>query len=673
MRRMRRRLSAMGTLIGFSSLMLAHASITTPALVWEQKLDGYVGKGNGVVLNNDQSALWATTSDGAVHILGIVEGQTWTKTFRPNPLTGRTLSSHSTVSLHRMGGFLDFGVYAVIDTPTGGTSATTRVFGVSESGNKVFETAIQGIAVGTPRISCDGSRVYLTHNTLDSTTGEYTDGRITEIRVSAYGISKELHLSGAGGFGLLNRKSPFSEITVNCVEGKETVYWGESWDNGQATHGVLYRYSDGVVTGLGRTSWSTISAPVLSARGDSLWIRGCGSKVFGWTRAPFSEKPSWILDLKSTNDPPITLLSKDNTRLYLVVDKRKVVSIDAETGQERWRHDVGVPVSSLKLSFDDNFLFVSQSTLDRISKLHALNGNLLSISTCQGHGTCDESVEGSFDLSKDGFRLFYADGSATIAALEYDIDVIEPTISPSTAPSSTESAIPSRTPTLPPTPEPTKAPTNVPTDGPTYSPTSPPTHPLTEPPTALPTEKPTPRPSRKPTREPTGEPTIEPTGMPTSAPTKAPTEKPTSRPSIAAIMQVEPMMPTKSPTQSPSETGLPSFQPPTSQGLDARSFDVHLDEFKESEGYSESTMPSEPPREESSNNVLLFSVMLAIAILFLVLVLGLGTMIGRLWQLKRDRKRLFRLNRRNDVENPWDNYEINYLVGKPVAPGPFVD
>jgi hypothetical protein len=289
-------------LLCMSLILCQSDSVLIPSLMWEYALEGTdsmggvgVSSGNGVVASQDESSLWITMSDGSMHILtNLLPKMIVERVYIPTSFTGRTIECRSNVRLHEKDGKVVYGVYSVLDV---GSTTSSRIICVDAAGKKRWEVILDGIAMGTPQIGVDGKVVYVTHNTGK----DYLVGKLTMIQDELYGIATEIPLQGAGGFGFADVDAPFGPVSVSTSGRRDSVYWGESWSEGKAAFGMLYKYSDGVVVGLRKTAWSTTSAPTLSQDGKSLWVEGGNGIFSGWTNGQsFSKHPTWYQDLSKS-------------------------------------------------------------------------------------------------------------------------------------------------------------------------------------------------------------------------------------------------------------------------------------------------------------------------------------------------------------------------------------
>lgn len=80
-----------------------------------------VGRDNGVVLGRE-GTVWITAADGTLTIL--YDGSE--ASFQPTTLSGRSTECRSSVTLHEVDEFVEYGVYSVVDTPTSDEDTIVR-------------------------------------------------------------------------------------------------------------------------------------------------------------------------------------------------------------------------------------------------------------------------------------------------------------------------------------------------------------------------------------------------------------------------------------------------------------------------------------------------------------------------------------------------------------------
>ena len=684
MKRPRRRIPE---LLGLClNLALRHSnSLSIPSTLWEYQLEasgtissGSVRHGNGVIAAQDESSLWVTTDDGYLHLLTNLEPSNITEiVYKPLSLTDRQTESRSNAQLYEQDGHVVYGVYAILDV---GDTISSRIIAVNSEGLQRWQVIIDGIAMGTPQIGVDGRRIYVTHNTGD----DYLAGKLTMIEDNVFGvsISTEIPLQGAGGFGFADIQAPFGPASISTADGKDSVYWGESWNDGTASFGTLYKYSDGTVEGLRRTPWSTTVAPTLSRDGKSLWIEGGGSVFNGWTSGKsFAKSPSWSHDYSITTDGkrsasprkstyPLSVLlrpseltfqsspetqskvvvSSSGKLVYNIVDSITIICLDAFSGNMIWtRQGTSPTLSSIKISDDDNFIIVVHVSQGLIQKFDALTGRLLAEHSCivaTGDITCRQRIEGSFSISIDGSKLWFADGFGKITRIEFGPDDISPTISPSMI--SVSTLVPTRTPIMGTSHFPILSKSLIPSVVSSVVP--------------LPIPYPTLASSSKPTST---SPTIPSASKETPMALSPPNS---SSPVLALSPAMSPFAPADSPnvvheasskpvSQPSFPSALPTLLKPQDKSADLLTFTgVNIDEILAETEYEKTQAPT-------SNVYISFSALLAISMLFLMISLATGVLIGRLWQLKRTRGLTLPFSINDD---PHERYETRYLVGKPV-------
>jgi outer membrane protein assembly factor BamB len=215
--------------------------------------------------------------------------------------------------------------------------------------------------------------VYITHNTWSETFQGYMRGRLSVFRNDFDGMGGEVPMNGAGAMGFADKDAPFGPVSVvTKLDGSDHVYWGEAWDEGRASYGLLYRFDSGTfgLTGLAPTSWSTITAPTLSADGSSMWLGGQGSCIHGWPRGhSFAERPAWSVAVD-----PDAAVAPISTRLAVSADEARVCGsspgtglfcLNATTGGLLWSDENSGPgYASSIFSADGYFLFSILVSID---------------------------------------------------------------------------------------------------------------------------------------------------------------------------------------------------------------------------------------------------------------------------------------------------------------------
>ena len=333
--------------------------------------------------------------------------------------------------------------------------------------------------------------------------------------------------------------------------------------------------------------------------------------------------------------------------------------LDAFSGTIIWKRDEKQQtLSSMKLSEDGTYLFVSHNVSEGlIQKFYAPTGRLLAVHNCNDStesGTCHQRIEGSFSISKDGTQLWFAEGRGKVVTLDFGMDVFTPTTSPSVAPSTMISQEPTRTPSARPSVSPSMYPSRYRTRNPSSFPSMtgsvlPPSNtPVT---VFMPlSESPSPGPSL----------TLSQISPMSPVAVLNPSRPSAVTPYVSSVdSPTVPYVETFKPSASGSVSDLPLNEKPTSANLDLMEFTgVNLNELlaePENEQYPQDTMPHQ-------GTVTTHAEYSPIAVLFLMVVMILGTLIGRLWQLKRMRAFILPSNINDDQ---YQRYETGHLARKP--------
>lgn len=313
------------------------------------------------------------------------------------------------------------------------------------------------------------------------------------------------------------------------------------------------------------------------------------------------------------------------------------------------RQGTSPTLSSIKLSDDDNFLIVVHVSQGLIQKFDALMGRLLAEHSCivaTGDITSRQRIEGSFSISFDGSKLWFADGFGKITRIEFGPDDISPTISPSMI--SVSTLVPTRTPIMGTSHFPILSTSLIPSVISSVVPLAIPY------PTLASSSKPT-------STSPTIPSPSKGTPMALLPPNK-------SSPVLALSPAMSPFAPADSPnvvheasskpvSQPSFLSALPTLRKPQDKSADLLTFTgVNIDEILAETEYEKTQAPT-------SNVYISFSALFAISMLFLMLSLVTGVLIGRLWQLKRTRDLTLPFSINDDSH---ERYETRYLVGKPV-------
>lgn len=307
----------------------------------------------------------------------------------------------------------------------------------------------------------DGNSIYVTHNDIGS-DGEYNVGKLSLIRNDQYGLVTQIDLDGAGLFGIMDRPAPFSPIS-SAYRGEKLVhklYFGESWGKGESSFGFIYEFNGTHVSGLRRADFSTITPPVLSADGKSMWVGGTASSVHAWVRnKPFTSPPSWSTTLGSSRKPLLhaPILSAENGVLFVLTHDRKIFCLDAKSGEKRWSND-GRTISPdvISLSGDETILFAIGSDKGIVTQFSAQTGRILFELSCneiRDSEFCTMPVEGGVSVSSSGDQINFASvyGDVYLLTLDPPDLLFSPTVSPSIAPTNDPTITSTANPSLHPT------------------------------------------------------------------------------------------------------------------------------------------------------------------------------------------------------------------------------
>ena len=514
-------------------LPLGH--LPEPAVRWETRLPGAGPGGSGsggggkpgprrhnaVRLSPDGTRLYVTLDDGTVHILDADNGDDGggrvVASYRP-PVSddgGTNIVCASGVSFSDSSGDASddiFAVYAVLDVPAiGGTATptTSRVVAINHPTGDVrwISPVLEGSVAGTPQVGSDGRYVYLTRNVEvgDQQGGFGQDGHFTLLDAQDGGSVVYTQPSSAYRGG--NETGPYAPLELvhrpfsgNFGEGEgsanrnDVAVWAQSNGGGMTLNGMSLAFQF-PPSNTGNSSawspyllkvngWSTATRPTLSYDGQNLYFTASKASLRGWNTR-FGRRASWKaeqLDANPANSraalAAAATLSVDERSLFVASGSDSFYSLDAYTGLTNWRAEADSPFyAEARVSPDGRRVFSIEHTSGRITSRDAETGRAYWSVNCGTYDTsnpfCTYNVEAEFDLSDDGYTLYYADVLGLVRALTVGYD-----------------APPSPAPTGVPTPRPMEAdPTREPSAEPTPEPTA-----QTEDPTRRPTEPPTPEP-----------------------------------------------------------------------------------------------------------------------------------------------------------------------------------
>mmetsp|Transcript_12430 Transcript_12430/g.29385 ORF Transcript_12430/g.29385 Transcript_12430/m.29385 type:complete len:602 (+) Transcript_12430:242-2047(+) len=511
-------------------LPLGH--LPEPAVRWETRLPGAGPGGSGgsggggkpgprrhnaVRLSPDQTHLYVTLDDGALHILDADNGDDGggrvVASYRPPSVSDRGITCASGVSFSdSSGGASDdaFAVYAVLDVPTDGATATpttSRVVAIDHPTGQVrwISPVLEGTVAGTPQVGSDGRYIYLTRNVeVNDQQGMRQDGHFTLLDAQSGGTVAYTQPSSAYRGG--NETGPYAPLELvhrpfsgNFGEGEgsanrnDVAAWAQSSGGGMNLNGMSLAFQfPSSNTGnssawspylLKVNGWGTATRPTLSSDGQNLYFTASKASLRGWNTR-FGRRASWKaeqLDANPANSraalAAAATLSIDERSLFVASGSDSFYSLDAYTGLTNWRVESGAPFyAEARVSPDGRRVFSIEHTSGRITSRDAETGQEYWSVNCGTYDTanpfCTYNVEAEFDLSDDGYTLYYADVLGLVRALTVGYD-----------------APPSPAPTRVPTPRPMEA---DPTREPSAEPTPEPTTDQTEDPTRRPTEPPTP-------------------------------------------------------------------------------------------------------------------------------------------------------------------------------------
>jgi len=511
-------------------LPLGH--LPEPAVRWETRLPGAGPGGSGgsggggkpgprrhnaVRLSPDQTHLYVTLDDGALHILDADNGDDGggrvVASYRPPSVSDHGITCASGVSFSdSSGGASDdaFAVYAVLDVPTDGATATpttSRVVAIDHPTGQVrwISPVLEGTVAGTPQVGSDGRYIYLTRNVeVNDQQGMRQDGHFTLLDAQSGGTVAYTQPSSAYRGG--NETGPYAPLELvhrpfsgNFGEGEgsanrnDVAAWAQSSGGGMNLNGMSLAFQfPSSNTGnssawspylLKVNGWSTATRPTLTSDGQNLYFTASKASLRGWNTR-FGRRASWKaeqLDANPANSraalAAAATLSIDERSLFVASGSDSFYSIDAYTGLTNWRAEADSSFyAEARVSPDGRKVYSIEHTSGRITSRDAETGRAYWSVNCGTYDTanpfCTYNVEAEFDLSDDGYTLYYADVLGLVRALTVGYD-----------------APPSPAPTRVPTPRPMEA---DPTREPSAEPTPEPTTDQTEDPTRRPTEPPTP-------------------------------------------------------------------------------------------------------------------------------------------------------------------------------------
>jgi hypothetical protein len=260
--------------------------LAAPNYLWSFNLDGQVKprslqKGNAVVASQDGVHIFATTSDGSLHIINRNNvSPPITTLFEPSTVGNGSNSCHSGISVVNDGTENTYLVYAVVG------ASESRVFAVDMIGILKWEVSVEGKIIGTPLVS--DKAIYISRNTEDS-------GFISILLLTDGAPELTASLEPTKG------KAPLGPLTLSSTDGMDMVAVAESWEDGYGTTGNIYTIieSDNYETLGGKgedsynilhvSSWpySAVTRPVVM--NSALWLAGAASNIAGWREKDISK------------------------------------------------------------------------------------------------------------------------------------------------------------------------------------------------------------------------------------------------------------------------------------------------------------------------------------------------------------------------------------------------
>ena len=302
--------------------------------------------------------------------------------------------------------------------------------------------------------------------------------------------------------------------------------------------------------------------------------------------------------------------------MYRIQDSSTILCLNAITGVIIWEKEGNAKTcSSLQLSQDNSFLFVVYASQGLVQKFHAFNGRLLAEHSCAvstSDISCRQRIEGRFSVSSDGSKLWFADALGKVATIEFGPDDATSTITPSTAASSAPK--------------------------PTESVTLPPVEIFIDP--AVSTIKPSSAKSAVPIPSTSPLPNLVANQATPSSPAFSPSmvsnddikSVVTGVPSGATGVIFNDSTPWNTSTALNFTSATSSTENPTNKSGGWMTFtDVDLDALLAETDYTE---PQEATAIRDTNAYSTFFTYIAIAMLFLMVAMVLGILIGRLWQIR---------------------------------------
>lgn len=152
-------------------------------------------------------------------------------------------------------------------------------------GSLRWKRKVPGVVVGTPVIGTDGMTVYISQNSKDR--------------------GSVIILSDDNGGKVISRETDalfghYGPLTLNKVNGKDFVYWGEMNGRGYSDTGrIHYLDTSTQIHHIGNNFGSSSAIPpTISSDSTSMWVGGRSATVYGWIEGNFKDNPSWTTQLQ---------------------------------------------------------------------------------------------------------------------------------------------------------------------------------------------------------------------------------------------------------------------------------------------------------------------------------------------------------------------------------------
>ena len=258
-----------------------------------------LSKGNAVVASQDSIHIFATASDGSLHIINRNNvSPPITTVFEPAEVAGTDTKCNSGMIVLNDDG--EYVLYAVVN------GNDSRLFAVDVTGDLIWKVDVEGKIVGTPVVYED--KIYVSRKVDDET------GYLSVFFMNGKSSPPELaaSLTPADGSAPLGPPA-LSETGVVAV--------AESWDDGYREEGSIHlllpskRYDE--LGGQGNeayqmilaSSWpfSAVTKPVIA--GGAIWLGATGANLAGWQQKDITNvlagkkqniNPKWTVQLPTS-------------------------------------------------------------------------------------------------------------------------------------------------------------------------------------------------------------------------------------------------------------------------------------------------------------------------------------------------------------------------------------